>query len=171
MSGRTLKGLVPLVPISGEIRTRRIAVDASNATAIFKNDPIKQEADGNATPSGADGDCLGVAVSLLDSDKHPLSYLPVSTAGYVEYVPWNACLFIIGEDADGGKLSDRTAVYDLVATAGDTTSGYSNYEIDSSDASGSFVHIVSESPFWGDATGDTYPKWVVEIIGGQLAAS
>jgi len=167
MAGRGLYGLVPFRPLGGEIRTQQIAVDASNGSAIGKYSPIEREADGNATASDADDPILGVAVGLLDSDKHPLSYLPASTAGYVVYVPFDACTFLCREDADGGKIADLSNTHDLVIGSVDTDLGTAKVEIDSSDTGGSVVNLLRYSEFWGDSSSDDYPIFEVQIVSGQ----
>lgn len=166
-------GLRPIFQGGEQPPLEEIYVDSSNATAIFQYDPIKRESDGYATPSGAGGQILGVALGLLDSNRHPLKYLPVSTAGYVQYVPADdvRVRFLVQEDSDASNITDAGLNFDLAATAGVTTSGRSRYEIDSSSGTtgSAQVRVVATDPTVGAATSGSNRNWVVQIIETQGA--
>lgn len=119
---------------------RKMQVDASNATAIFRGDFVVQEADGNITPAtaGATNTIVGVVVApvvnrAVAATEHP-GYLPASTAGYVLVAPADACYFAIQEDSVGSTLAatERGARINFIAGTGSTTTGQSAHELDSS---------------------------------------
>ncbi len=120
----------------GDVVLNKATVDAANATAIFKNDPITAEADGNVTVSSADDGVvvLGVADGFLSTTGEPLSYLPATTAGTVLYIDPKGRRFKIQSDA--GTTVAATAVYataNHAAGTGSTVTGISGAELDASD--------------------------------------
>lgn len=165
-----------LMPLGDTPPLKEIAVDSSNTTAIFKWDPIKRENDGNAAPSGAGGNILGIAAGLLDSNRHPTKYLAASTAGYVQYIPAaeaaaNGLKFLVQEDSDTSNIDNAGLNYDLVAGSGDTTTGESRYEIDSNTGTtgSAQVRVIEADPTVGAATSGSNRNWVVQIVETQAA--
>ena len=108
-------------------------VDAANATAIFKNDPISREADGNVKASAAGDGFLveSVAQVLLDENDKEVSFLPALAAGKVIGVPVKGRIFMVQCDGAFAK-TDEGATADFVPGAGDQGSGFGRYELDSS---------------------------------------
>jgi|TARA_R110000824_G_scaffold308517_2_gene495972 hypothetical protein len=131
------RGFKPLGSIdSGDYQILEYEVDASNTLAIFKGDPLTLEADGNVKQSVAnDGVKVhAVAVGFKNSDGQSISYLAGSTAGTVLGVPVKNQLFAV--QADTGTAVVATARYataNHAVTAGDTDTGISKCELDSSD--------------------------------------
>lgn len=124
-------------PYTGQ--NQEVFVDASNATAIFVGDFVKQEDDGNFAPAAA-GDtiysrCAGFRIDpAVAAIMHP-GYLPASTAGYMLVDAGSAdLLYEIQEDSVGGALAATASGsnVDIIAGAGNTTSGLSGHQIDSS---------------------------------------
>lgn len=165
----------------GSVQTftlRKIAVDASNGTAIFKGDFVKREDDGNAAPAAAGnaiyGVCIGVVVNRsVAATEHP-GYLPASTAGNILVIVDKDALYEIQED---GNMT--TAVIgsngDIVAGAGSTTTGRSAHELDSSDvttndgsAASAQLRVIDvvDSPDNDGALANA--KWIVMINEHQL---
>lgn len=135
------RGLTPVRMLSGapwNNAVERYAVNSSYGTAIFVGDPVIHSGAANSDgiievqAGGTSGQYIGVVVGIepirTDLTK---TYIPASTGGYV-YVsvdPWT--VYEVQEDGtivvgDYGKNAD------LVAGAGDTTTGRSGYELDSS---------------------------------------
>lgn len=116
----------------------RFEVDSSNGTAIFVGDFVVQEADGNVTPAtaGTSNKILGAVTSVkvdlsVGATEHP-GYLPASTSGKV-YVALaqDGQYFRIQEDGTLGSNA-RGARAEFVAGSGDTNTGRSAHEVDSS---------------------------------------
>ena len=147
-------------------------VDSNNGTAIFVGDPVKMEADGNVTPAGTNGDilgiCTGVKIDLgVAATEHP-GYLPASTAGEVfVHVAGPEDLFVIQEDSTGSNLAkaDIGQTVPLVAGSGNTNTGRSAFELDSSahgtgtDHSVVLIALVNDP----DNTTGTNADWLVQV--------
>lgn len=135
-------GMRPVSTLSGgpwQGHVRSYPVDSSNATAIFRGDPIKLEDDGNVAPATAGdlllGVCVGVKVDrTVAATEHP-GYLPASTAGTVMVCVGPDVIYEIQEDSVGGAMvaTNVGSNGDIAVTAGSTTTGNSKVELDSSD--------------------------------------
>jgi len=141
---------------AGNVVYQKAEVDVSNATAIFKGDPITAESDGYVMASAAnDGIAvLGVAQAFFSTTGEALSYLPALTAGTVLYVTPEGKKFKIQSDS-----STNVAVTDIYATAnhvagtGNTTTGESKAELDASDiGTGLQLRILGkdDASAWGE---------------------
>lgn len=120
----------------GEPSKRLYSVDSSNSTAIFHNDAMKAEADGNVAPLAAnDGNSfLGSALAIYDSNNKPIKYLAASTAGYVLVCNDPQAIYEVQTDSGTSiTAGDVFATANHVAGAGDTTLGISRMELDASD--------------------------------------
>lgn len=140
------RGLTPVRMFSGapwNNAVERYAVDSAYGTAIFVGDPVihsgSSDDDGiiEVQAGGTSGQYIGVVVGIepIRSDLTK-TYIPASTGGYV-YVsvdPWT--VYSIQEDSVSANLAaaDVGLNADLVAGAGDTTTGRSGYELDSDSA-------------------------------------
>ena len=134
---RCLSGAIP--PL------RRYRVDSANGSAIFNGDLVKIESDGNITSasSGNGSAVIGVAGACYDANKKPLSYLPASTAGYIDV--WDDPDTIFGIQADGNTAqSDIGATKDHIATQGNTLTGISAHELDSDGTSQNQLKIIGK---------------------------
>lgn len=158
-------------PYNGSLR--KMQVDSSNATAIFRGDFVVQEADGNiaAATAGATHVIVGVAVGpvvdrAVAATEHP-GYLPATTAGYVMVAPAESCYFAIQEDSDTSTLAatERGARINFIAGAGSTTTGISAHELDSSSVGQdatyqlSLIDIVQSE----DNAIGTNAEWIVKV--------
>lgn len=110
-------------------------VDASNVTAIFKQDPLTLESDGgNKASAAGDGVSVGaVASGFKDSNGQSISFLPASTAGQVTAIPVANQIFVVQSDSGTNvAATDVNATADFVTGTGNTDSGFSRYELDAS---------------------------------------
>lgn len=134
-------------------------VDSSNATAIFKGDPVMGESDGNLAPATAGAAYLlaGIAdeIYTLDSfgNKVPVSYLPALTAGYVSYIPvfpgqvWEV-------QATTAAITDVFATADFASGSGNTSTGQSKYVLTGSDlGTGTQMRLIGLVPVPNNAWG------------------
>lgn len=199
-------GLRPVGTVSGSPWTAKLKIfeaDASRTTSneagsIFVGDPVKLEADGKITVAAATETPIGVAVgvpSVLARNgfgygtsphgdiNHQRLYLPANVAGYVLVVVGDDVLYECQEDGDTDPLefADIGQNVDLIAPTahGDTTSGLSLFEIDSS------THNTTNTIVWrlwdisraanvvqGDETGaaDT-ARWIIKQNLSQLTST
>ena len=112
----------------------QFAVDADTTTALYKKDPCMLEDDGKAATMtvAASKNYIGPALTIYDENKVELSYLPLSTAGYVD-VATNSEL-LLSLEADGAVTeTDRGNLSDLTTSAtGSTNTGNSGQTISAS---------------------------------------
>lgn len=168
-------GAVPVMTLDGSPfngPTRPYAVDASNATAVFRGDFVTLEADGNVTPAAAGGVLLGVVTGVkvdrsVAATEHP-GYLPASTAGTVFVAVGEDVLYEMQEDGVTSTLTeaDVGANIDIIAGAGSTTTGISAHELDSdtvTSAGSAQLRIVDFIDRPDNATGSTGARWLVKI--------
>lgn len=160
--------------------------DSASAN-IFPGDLIKMEADGKVAPisAGSDGNLVGVCVGVLNhmptktqgKYDHSLSngatpdlykkYHATGTAGVIlVYVDPNG-LYEMQEDAVGGALSlaDIGANVNVEATAGNTNTGTSKMELDSSSVttSSAQLRLVDFVNRPDNELGSAGARWVVRI--------
>lgn len=138
------RGLTPTRMLSGAPyngAVNRYYIPATDATATFIGDAVKLagSADADGVPTiaqAAAGDTLvGVIVGFEpDRDDLSLQYRPASTARYALVADSPDVVFEIQEDSVGGALAaaDVGLNADLVVAAGDTDTGRSAMELDSS---------------------------------------
>lgn len=148
------RGLIPYSyqgggPYNGAVNTYYVPV--GNATALFIGDPvviITNSSDGNgvqsvgiATAAGSNyilGAFMGVSnnagqatIPVLQSQP---VYLPAGTAAYVYVSDDPNLLYWAQEDSVGGAMVSGASGRNvsLIAGAGNTTTGYSGWQLDSS---------------------------------------
>lgn len=149
-----------------------IKVDSANANAIYQNDFIKADNDGNASLSAPSEPILGVAQIFRDADGASLLYLPASTAGEISYIPAAQDPIVsITEDSVGGNISlgQIGNRFDIVAGTPDATLGKSGIMLDSSDATGTGsaqLEVVGLSQIHGNAVGAN-ARWDCRIVEKQ----
>lgn len=168
------RGLSPVRHQSGapfSASVNKYYVPAGDATAIYIGGLVKlagsADADGIASVTGnvATGDkVLGVVISVEPSKAISESTLhkPGSTMAYVHVADDPDLMFEVQEDSVGGALAATSVgqVADLIGfTAGDTASGRSAIEIDSSTATSI-----------GDGTADVVIMGLVQD-GGEIGAN
>lgn len=130
-------------PWTGAARTYHVPV--GNATALFIGDPVVITGTGDpaghpdagiATAAGA-GRITGVIVGFRPTAPFsPLKHLPAGTEGYIIVADDPALLFEAQEDSVGGALAVTNIGQniDLIAGAGNTGTGTSGWQLDSSTA-------------------------------------
>ena len=161
---------------------REVEFLASDATAAFIGDPVKLTgttgADGY-TPVvevASPGDAIigflhALAPTFEDEGSLTLNYRLASTARK-GYVTMGAdVLFVMQEDSDGGALTaaDAGLNVDFVAGPGDTITGLSGFEIDSSTADTTAtlpLRLRRVAPEQDNELGDN-ANWVVNINANQ----
>lgn len=177
-------GLKPVRHLNGNPwngKARMYSIASEYAVNMFVGDAVISG--GSADASGkyptvqvATANCniRGVAIAFSDQpyiainqDNLNKSYHVASTAGYCLVVDDPDVIFEIQEDNDGGNLAatDAGANTDLVATAGSTTTGLSNMELDSTVTGAGAVaqfRILGLSNKEDNALG-AYAKWDVLI--------
>lgn len=122
-------GFAPFGPL---LRQRPYSVDASNSTAIFINDIVALEADGNATPAAVSsvvklGSAMNlIAVSTATSATNPLM---ISDNTQQLYEAQDDGSGTVAQSLIGSKA-------DHVAGAGSSTTKVSGHELDASDMDG-----------------------------------
>lgn len=121
-------GLRPMEPQNN--RARRFNVYASDVgAAIFKNDPVLVSASGGVKANGANSAAfLGSVIDLYDSTMVPVSYLTASTDGFATVVT-NPLMRYQIQCSDALTASCIGDTADFVATAGNTSTGTSKYEL------------------------------------------
>lgn len=144
-------------------------------TQIFLQDPVKKDTTGTTTglstvDIAADtGAILGSVVAIFDSDGLPVNYYPAGSAtGYTCMVADDpAQEFEVQEDSGGAALAqaDIGLNTNLLAGTGDTSTGLSGWELDSSDKATTAtlqvrLHRIVQR---ADNALGTNAKWVVTI--------
>lgn len=119
-------------------------VPASDSTALFRGDPVivAGDADADGVPTctrataGGGNTVTGVVVGVKNSPSQTTMHRPASTAMYVYVADDPNLLFEIQEDAVGGALASTNVGQniDLIAGSGNTTTGLSGFQADSSTA-------------------------------------
>lgn len=135
-------------PSTGDVRLTRVLLDADNSVATFIGDGLIVD-----QTNGGDGETLamvqvaagesvdGILIGLepTDSARSATKYRPASTKKYgVAIVSGiKGQVFLMQEDSVGGALTaDSVGAHcDIIVGSGDTTTGFSAMELDSSSAS------------------------------------
>jgi len=112
---------------TGEIKRLRPYRKDSGASRIFPGDFVKMESDGNIAVAAATERLLGVAAE-------PSANATADTEVLVYDDPDQ--LFVVQDDSDTTHVAETNIGNnaDIVATTGNTTTGRSNHELDSSGA-------------------------------------
>lgn len=145
------------------------AVATEYATAMYLGVLLEHNAESYATrfggaipgcqveEEGAAGSLLGAAIGFFDPDMDPINYLAAATvgdetvAGYVLIADHPMQKFIAQEDSDGNSIEASEIGYnaDMKGTGGNTTTGISTMEIDSTSAANTAslaVKLLSAHP-------------------------
>jgi hypothetical protein len=179
------RGLVPVrhrngAPYNGAYNV--YYVPASDGTALYVGDPVKFVTDSSdaggiqtVTAASAGNPLLGAVVGLVTAGDVPIAvtrdslmYRAASTAAYVLVADDPTILFEIQEDGDGGVMTvgavGRNA--DLVSGTGNTNTGRSGWQLDSSTlGTGSAqVRIVAPVQRPDNDPTSAYAKWLVYIL-------
>lgn len=129
------QGFWPIRHLSGgEIRTNSYIATA--AATIYKGDVLKVVADGTVEPAAADDGVIVVGVSA--------EYIASAATGQKVQV-YDDPYIVFGVQCDSGTAAAATDIFyctDHVATTGNTLTGVSKQEIDSSElAAGAAVQV------------------------------
>ena len=159
-------------------------VPANNGTALFIGDPviaITNVSDANGVPAvgiasaGATNYITGVVAGrvnnagqlVLTVTQGDSVYLPANTAGYIGVYDDPNLLYWAQEDSVGGAMvagaSSRNV--NLIAGAGNTTTGYSGWQLDSSslDTDATFQMRIMQALQEADNAPGNYCKWLCRI--------
>jgi hypothetical protein len=158
-------------------RVREYSVKSDYATAIFVGDAVSLTGAANTDGVGnvdiaaageiITGICVGIKVdAAVAATVHP-GYLPASTGGTIFVNDDPGALFEVQEDSVGGAagvVAVGNVFNHTVATAGDTTTGMSGHELDSSDVgTGTGFVIVEASRRLDNEPANTSAKFIVKI--------
>lgn len=169
-------GLKPVRYFSGAPyngAANRYYVPASDGTAIFIGDAVSLagSADADGVPSvaqaAAGATIIGVVVGVEFVTRDSTTYREASTERYVMVADDPGLEFLAQEDSVGGDLAVANVGnnVDLVVGAGNTTTGLSGMELDSSTA-GTGTAQVRLVRLWQAADNEigTNAKWLVRIV-------
>ncbi|MCP4613026.1 MAG: hypothetical protein GY845_30400 [Planctomycetes bacterium] len=153
-------GAVPVGHLNGSPwngKFRMYYVPSTDSTAIFIGDFVKSAGSADATgkyptvAQAAAGDAIrGVVIGFASQPQVAFdvtdlgrAYRPASTAMYAAVVDDPDVIFEVQEDSDAGAIA-ATAIgnnADVVVGSGDTTTGLSAMELDSSDVATSTAQL------------------------------
>lgn len=178
-------------PYNGAVRT--YYVPAGNATALYLGDPVNlvsNSADANGVPAveiataGSGNQVLGAFLGMSNNAGSAIItvqwttpvYLPASTAAYIYVSDDPFLLYAIQEDSVGGAMAAGAGGgnANLVAGSGNTVTGQSGWQLDSSTLShtGSDttlqLRVIQALQEIDNAIG-TNAKWLVKLNQGQSA--
>jgi len=142
-------GFIPWGPV---ISANIYAIVTSNAVAVYRGMLMEGVGEAVLTPkmgylqkaiseeTGADGSIIGAVLAIFNHDMEPVKYLAASTtgdgtiAGYALIADSPAQLYLAQEDGDTSSLAaaDIGNTVEAIGTTGDTNTGLSLMEIDSS---------------------------------------
>lgn len=176
--GAKLVGHTSGSPLNARIRQ----YTATTATAVFPGDFVKMVDAGTVEVAAAGDALLGVCVGVVPTYTDlSLKYKPANTAGTLLVCDDPNAEYEIQEDGDGagaGAAITTAAIGsngDIVATAGSTTRGMSQMELDSSDVllkdttpASAQLRVVASVNRIDSETGN-FGKWIVRINEHQLA--
>lgn len=182
------RGFTPVGTIDGSPWTGKVRLyecDAS-AASIFPGDLVIMEADGKVAPAGATStNILGACVGVLEhhpgktngTTDHSLStgalshikYHATGAAGVVLVAAGPDVLMEAQEDGDTTPLTLAAigSNIDIVATAGSTTTGRSQQEINSDLTTTGQLRIVDMVDAPDNELGSTGCRWIVKVNGGH----
>lgn len=153
------------------LRKQLYPVNAA-ATVMFKYDMAKQSANGDLD-AGTAGDGVFLRGSILacfDSSMLPTTYIADSATGYVLVADDPNQLYVVQEDLSGASLAltDVGQNLNLISThRGNTTTGISKMEIDSSDKSAQhnaqFKIIACHPEDKKTSAAAHYRRWIVSL--------
>lgn len=175
-----VKGFAPVrhvgSPWNGQVN--RYVVRAADATAIFVGDLVKLDggSDGkgvrSVTQSAAAGASIGVVVGVepAATDLNTPQYRAASTLRYVYVVDDPHAYFVVQEDGNIGTAAVGLNC-DVTIAAGNTTTGNSGMELDSSETNTTAtlqLKIIEAVQSEDNDSTLTNAKWIVKINNHQL---
>jgi hypothetical protein len=177
-------------PYNGAVRT--YYVPASNATALYVGDPLitlDNSSDANGVPAvgiataGAGNYLIGSMQGVSNNagqltitvQRQSTVYVPAGQAAYIYVSDDPFLLYEVQEDSVGGAMvvgaASRNA--SLVAGAGNTTTGISGWQLQSSslNTTAQQMRIIQALQQADNAPGNAYTKWLCRINQHQLLNS
>ncbi len=183
-------GLKPVRYLNGASwngKARMYYCKAAYDTALFIGDTIKSGGSADALgkyatveASGDTGNIRGVIIGFsdqphvaFDADNLYRAYKPASTAMYCLVVDDPDVIFEAQEDSDGNTIdADMVGLNtDILDTAGNTASGISGFELDSSDTAGGTQLRILGLVDREDNVMGTHAKWEVLINTHELKST
>lgn len=167
-----------LRPVSGgqnNVKILRFLCDGTNnSTSIFVGDVVKNHSNGGviASTAAAGTTMVGVVVGLFDTNQIPIGhpsaavsskYLPASTVGYADVAIANDDTLFIGQSAATSyAAADVWAGVNLVATAGNTTTGHSGHNLGATGGTDFRIVglVINPNNAFGSANCDVYVQFM-----------
>lgn len=175
------RGFTPVNRGSGYNGTARAYAVDSTSSAVFVGDPVVltgrgKNGKGVVDAAGTNGDVLGVVVGVeVDLDvaatEHP-GYVPSANNGVVYVVHADPEQYFLVQEDGKMTINDIGQACPAVANSGNTNTGRSAYELDSSEASTGTDHpwlVVGLDDNPDNGTG-TNADWLVVCQSPQLRA-
>lgn len=169
-------GLRPVYSPSGVVRPTAYSIDATYATTIYQNQPVKL-VDGNLEAAGVGERFIGTfqGVEWTDSDgRRRVSNKWVAQSGASQIVAYTTLdPTIVYEIQSNATMSaaDIGGQYDFTAASGNTTTGLSSQMLDvASLANNASFRVIGITPGANNAWGDTYVIVQVQISEHQNVA-
>lgn len=116
-------------PIGELLRVTKYLVDTDNTPTITHNDLVTQEGDGYCTRLSSEDLVLGSVVCIRDENDIPIKHLITSTVATIYVADHPDQEFECQVNGTWAKAGEG-ANFDITDTAGDTTTGISNQELD-----------------------------------------
>ena len=148
----------------GTTGTTKYSIGDNQSTAIFTGDPVKPKADGTIEVATASDALLGVFMGCFYTDPttkkptfrnhFPASLSPGDAIAFVADDPDQ--LFIAQQDSDSANIvaADLNLNANMIFGAGNTTTGNSGVEIDSSSKNTTATHQVRLIDFYDVPSND-----------------
>ena len=148
----------------GTTGTTKYSIGDNQATAIFTGDPVKPKADGTIEVATTSDALLGVFMGCFYTDPttkkptfrnhFPASLSPGDAIAFVADDPDQ--LFIAQQDSDSSNIvaADLNLNANMIFGAGNTTTGNSGVEIDSSSKNTTATHQVRLIDFYDVPSND-----------------
>ena len=148
----------------GTTGTTKYSIGDNQSTAIFTGDPVKPKADGTIEVATASDAFLGVFMGCFYTDPttkkptfrnhFPASLSPGDAIAFVADDPDQ--LFIAQQDSDSANIvaADLNLNANMIFGAGNTTTGNSGVEIDSSSKNTTATHQVRLIDFYDVPSND-----------------
>ena len=178
-----------LAPYENVLRARMYCVATNPSAAVYHQTMVEHTGAAVATKygnmvavaaeeTGAANSILGSVLAIFDHNMNPTKYIAAgetgdsTVAGYVLVADHPEQLYIAQEDSDGGSIALASAGLnvDMVGTSGDTDTGLSSMELDSSTAAGTATLALKLiAPHPDDTAASANCRWIVQVNAGFYA--
>ena len=168
-------------PYGNVLRVQLYAFAASYGTAVYHGDLVTIDSAGYTSKYGGqvpgvakseDGAMIGAVVGLMDHKMDPIMYLAASqagdsvVAGFALVADHPDQIYVAQEDgvADPLDLADIGLNCQTIGTGGNTGTGISTQEIDSSEHAATTTHALKIMNIYEDDTpSSAWARWIVKI--------